>query len=151
MALQQHAFDYGGQRALRLCEQQEQARRPGAVDDLVQRWWRAAELIEAQPDEAGLLLDGLLGEIVDEWRRSHEQAPGDAAEVLRLIEKSEPLFGWRLRLALRAPNVRARLEHCAALLALLPGERLAAGDAGHGHEHRDYAGYSEPSGDVSHR
>lgn len=148
MALQQHAFDYAGQSAPGLGEQ---IHRRGAVDGLARRWWRAAELIEAQPDEAALLLDGLLGEIVEDWCLHHEQAPGDAAEMLRLIERWEPLFGWRLRLALRAPNGRARLEHCAALLAMLPGVRAPVGDAGNERGCRDDAGYSESGGGVAHR
>lgn len=95
----------------------------GAAGALACRLAEAAALLEAQPDDAALLLDGLLAVIVDAWLRERRLVPGDAADALRLIERDEPLFGMRLRLALRAPDPGARLEHCAALLALLPAER----------------------------
>lgn len=98
-------------------------------DHLAAIWRQAAAMIEAYPDEAALLLDGMLRRIVEEWWLSRELAPKDAAAMLRLVDRHEPLFGWRLRLALRAPSSHARLEHCAALLAMLSvADQSAPGD-----------------------
>lgn len=87
---------------------------------LVRRLLLAGELLLVDRDEAALLLDGLLRDVVADWfsRRDIARA-GDGASLDR-IERDQPPFAWRLRLALRAPNVEARLAHCAALLQLLP-------------------------------
>lgn len=91
------------------------------VDDFDARLRQAAVLIPDQPDDAALLVDGLLREIVDEWRRlrSVALAPASAVHALDVVQQMDPLFGWRLRLALRAPDVRSRLAHCRSLIAAL--------------------------------
>ncbi|HEU5441253.1 MAG TPA: hypothetical protein VFU88_18350 [Ktedonobacterales bacterium] len=81
------------------------------------RW--AERLLPDDPDASALLLDGLLREIAWLWH-AQVDVPLPAFDVQpALIERHDPLFGWRLRLALRAPNVHARLAHCAALYELL--------------------------------
>ena len=83
---------------------------------------RADALLAAQPDEAALLLDGLLYRIAREWEQ-HELLPAGAPEdLLARIEHEAPQIGWRLRLALQAPDARARLVACRALIEAL-GER----------------------------
>lgn len=108
-------------------------------------------MIEAQPDAAALLLEGMLGRIVEEWWLSHGEAPKDVAVALRLIERREPLFGWRLRLALRAPSSRARLEHCAVLLAMLSEAGPWALEDDEDHSHTEFAECGELSEDIAHQ
>ncbi|MGH2514399.1 MAG: hypothetical protein ACRDHP_01980 [Ktedonobacterales bacterium] len=98
----------------------------GQHDEWARRCDRAAELLDAQPDEAAMLLDGLLQRIACEWAQSlrARQAaplPAEAPEqnLLALIEDAAPPVGWRLRLALRAPDVRARLVACRSLVEAL--------------------------------
>lgn len=85
-------------------------------DDWLRRCDRAAQLMEAQPDVAALLLDGLLSRIARDWERRLRLAAGSPEELLARIEHAAPLLGWRLRLALRAPDARARLVACQALI-----------------------------------
>jgi hypothetical protein len=87
--------------------------------DLARRCDRAALLLERQPDEAALLLDGLLYHILREWERD-QRLPAASPEVMLVrIERAAPLVGWRMRLALRAPDARARLAACRALIEAL--------------------------------
>ena len=86
----------------------------------------AERLLPDDPDAAALLLDGLLQEIRWLWRAQADLSPPAPALQPALVERDDRLFGWRLRLALRAPDVRARLAHCAALYALLPARAVAA-------------------------
>ena len=80
---------------------------------------QAQQLIERRPDDAALLLDGFLLRIANAWCQ-HERLPVRSPdEMLARIERSAPPLGWRLRLSLRAPDVRARLVHCQALLEAL--------------------------------
>lgn len=65
----------------------------------------AARALPDDPDAAALLLDGVLAAI--------------AALQSNSVEHGIAIFGLRLRLALRAPNVEARLVHCRELLRLL--------------------------------
>ena len=116
MAFDDNAYPRGRPRAARLPLAGQ--RHPDAAGNLALRLPEAAALLGEQPDEAALLLDGLLRDIVDEWHRRRNLAPDEAA-ALRLIERVDPLFGWRLRLALRAPDAHARLHHCVALLAMV--------------------------------
>lgn len=79
----------------------------------------AEQLIERQPDDAALLLDGVLHRIASTWHQ-RERLPGVPEEdLLASIERVAPSVGWRLRLALRAPDVRARLAHCRAVLGVI--------------------------------
>lgn len=112
-----HARAHAGASQIASCQRQYA---DVAAGDLAARLRLAADLLAARSDEAALLLDGLLRDLVDEWFRGRGWAPASAAGALPLIEREQPLFGWRLRLALRAPDVHARLVHSAALLALLP-------------------------------
>lgn len=88
-------------------------------DLLLRQCERAAALVNVRPDEAALLLDGLLGHIASEWEQRLGLEPVPPEERLVHIERVAPLIGWRLRLALRAPHVRARLVACQAMLAAL--------------------------------
>ena len=93
----------------------------GRDEHLYSQWARrcegAAELLEDHPDEAALLLDGLLGHIAHEWEQKLGLANESVGDMLAQIEHVAPEVGWRLRLALRAPDVRARLAACQALIA----------------------------------
>lgn len=80
---------------------------------------RADSLLEAQPDEAALLLDGLLSHIAREWERCELLPAGSPEDLLARIERAAPAVSWRLRLALRAPDARARLVACRALIEAL--------------------------------
>jgi hypothetical protein len=69
----------------------------------------AREALAYDPDSAALLLDGLLRRIAAEWFLARGLVIPAAEQLLgRLGDESAPV-AWRLRLALRAPDVRARL------------------------------------------
>lgn len=70
---------------------------------------RAAGLLERDPDAAALLLDGVLRRVGAGWFLARGLAVPPPERLLeRLAERDAPL-AWRLRLALRAPDARARL------------------------------------------
>ncbi|HLZ22908.1 MAG TPA: hypothetical protein VKQ30_12370 [Ktedonobacterales bacterium] len=83
----------------------------------------AGRLIESQPDEAALLLDGLLNRIVHEWEQGKPLEAAVPGGMVARIEREAPLVSWRLRLALRAPDAQARLAHCRALIELVDERR----------------------------
>ena len=79
----------------------------------------AAQAIECDPDAAALLLDGLLERILDVWYAARGwPVPAQEARLADLDERS-PELAKRVRLALRAPDVSARLAHCRQLLRVL--------------------------------
>jgi hypothetical protein len=80
---------------------------------------QAAALIESQPDEAALVLDGMLHRILRDWYARWEVLEPEPHLLLAQLERFEPALAWRLRLALRAPNVHVRLAHCRQLLEYL--------------------------------
>lgn len=89
------------------------------------RGWRvralldeAADVLPEDPDAAALLLDGALWRIVALWYRHRgERVPAPRAALADLAARGGA-FGWHVRLALRAPDARARLEHCRVLAGL---------------------------------
>jgi hypothetical protein len=76
----------------------------------------AKYLARGEPDRAALILDGLAQRMVMSWfAQSGARAPEPEFLLPRLEEDMSPLAWW-LRLALRAPDVDARLVHCRRLL-----------------------------------
>jgi hypothetical protein len=101
----------------------DNARRASIVADLV----RAQRALPDDPDLAALHLDGALRSmlaLVDS--QDNSQAPSFALSLLAL-DHQRPHLARRLRLALRAPHVEARLAHCWALIKLLNAEAAPAG------------------------
>ena len=86
---------------------------------------QAAELLDADPDAAALVLDGLLGRLAADWYAEQGLVPPDAAHLLSDLERRCQPLGWLLRLALRAPDVHARLAHMQALAGAMLSERRA--------------------------
>ena len=70
-----------------------------------------------QPDAAALLLDGMPQRLALEWFSGHGLAVPDLDCLLALLEERQSILAWWLRLALRAPDVEARLFHCRQMLA----------------------------------
>lgn len=84
-------------------------------------------LLRDDGDAAALLLDGVLWRIVSfAFERAGVRAPSRAL-VFDALEELAPPLSWRLRLALRAPNVRARLIHAWALLEAVGAMPVGAG------------------------
>lgn len=77
----------------------------------------AAALIERDPDAAALLLDGISWRVAQAWYAGRGLRSPLAAHLLGDLERQAPSIAWRLRLALRAPDVRARLVHCRGLVS----------------------------------
>jgi hypothetical protein len=81
----------------------------------------AASHVQAHdPDAAALLLDGVLGDLIDLWARSAAPAVvADRAAALRAMDAAVPSVAWRIRIALRSRAPEARLAHCWAILEAL--------------------------------
>lgn len=89
----------------------------------------AKRLLPDDPDASALLMDGLLREIAWLWC-AHAGLLQSASDIEPAsIERRDQVFCWRLRLALCAPDVHARLAHCAALYELLQARAAAAGNS----------------------
>lgn len=79
----------------------------------------AARVLPEDSDAAALLLDGAIAAIAALWlARAGLDVPVQALQPV-LVDRGDPLFGLRLRLALRAPSVEARLAYCRELLRLI--------------------------------
>ena len=99
----------------------DNARRASVIADLI----RAQRALPDDPDLAALHLDGALRSVlalVASHDNSH--APSYALSLLAL-DHQRPHLARRLRLALRAPHVEARLAHCWALIELLNNAEAA--------------------------
>jgi hypothetical protein len=87
-------------------------------------------LCEDKRDEAALLLDGLLWRMAQlmsgEYPASNDSILPDEGEIIARdgVESSMPM---RLRLALRAPEVEARMAQARALLAYVEQSEFLAG------------------------
>jgi hypothetical protein len=68
----------------------------------------AAEALARDPDAAALLLDGLLRRVAAGWFQVRGLAVPDAEDLLGRLADEDAPFAWRVRLALRAPDARAR-------------------------------------------
>ena len=82
---------------------------------LRRRLHRAEALLEHDPDAAALLLDGLASALASLASREGRASP-DPHGLLAAVQASDPLLALRLRVALRAPDVRARIVHARACL-----------------------------------
>lgn len=78
----------------------------------------AAAILDADPDAAALLLDGLVCRLAHALARAYAASDG-AGDPLGALDRHAPSVAYRLRLALRAPDVAARLVHCRQLRQLL--------------------------------
>jgi hypothetical protein len=87
---------------------------------------RAERALPDDPDLAALHLDGALRSLLALVAgRDNSYAPSFAPSLLAL-DHQQPHLARRLRLALRAPHVEARLVHCWALIELLNAEAAPA-------------------------
>lgn len=75
----------------------------------------AEALLERDPDAAALALEGAMRALVDEWYARRGLVAPDAPHLLADLEGRNAPLAWRLRLALRAPHVAARLAHVRGL------------------------------------
>jgi hypothetical protein len=93
----------------------------------------AMRALADDPDVAGLLLDGVLSQIVAHWYARRRLMEPGAPDRLADLARCDAPFAWRLRLALRAPDPAARLEHACHLLRALderdPADARHANDA----------------------
>lgn len=99
------------------------ARRAAVIAELV----RAQRALPYDPDLAALHLDGALRSLLALVAgQDNSRAPSFAPSLLAL-DHQRPHLARRLRLALRAPHVEARLAHCWALIELLNADAAPAG------------------------
>jgi hypothetical protein len=75
----------------------------------------AAALLHDDPDAAALALEGALRQLVNEWYARQGLRVPAAHDLLADLEARDAPLAWRLRLALRAPHVEARLAHARGL------------------------------------
>ena len=84
---------------------------------------RAHEVLAVgQRDAAALLLDGMPQRLALEWFAGHGLAAPDLDCLLDYLEERQSILAWWLRLALRAPDIEARLFHCRRMLAEIVGD-----------------------------
>jgi len=84
---------------------------------------RAYEVLAVgQRDAAALLLDGMPQRLALEWFAGHGLAAPDLDCLLDYLEERQSILAWWLRLALRAPDIEARLFHCRRMLAEIVGD-----------------------------
>jgi hypothetical protein len=93
-----------------------------AVYALYARLDAAAALLPADPDAAALVLEGALHELIVHWYARQGLRPPAPERLLADLAERDELLALRLRLALRAPDVAARLGHLRALIRLLDAE-----------------------------
>ncbi len=79
----------------------------------------AERQIASDPDGASLILDGAIWEIAAACYLARHDVWPSRQHVLSRLDADDPAFARRVRLALRAPDVRARLVHANQLYALL--------------------------------
>lgn len=79
----------------------------------------AAQAIEHDPDAAALLLEGLLERMLGAWYVARGWPVPAREALLADLDQRAPELARRVRLALRAPNVSARLAHCRQVLRVL--------------------------------
>ncbi|MBF6589176.1 MAG: hypothetical protein IVW57_01430 [Ktedonobacterales bacterium] len=94
----------------------------------------AESLIENDPDAAALVLDGLVWRLLRAWYAARGGSPPGPAAVLADLERRAPSLAWRVRLALRAPDVAARLAHCRGLAPAFSSVRGAEASPSAAHD-----------------
>lgn len=88
-------------------------------EDLARQIVLAARKVDVDPDEASLILDGLIWQLLAvRYLAENEELP-DRERLLAQLDLNDPALARRVRLALRAPDVHARLAHVQQLCALL--------------------------------
>ena len=102
---------------------------------IVARLIAAERALQEAPDLAALRLEGILRDILHHWSLNAADAPGDDIAVFQRLEERAPAVAWRLRLALQAPSVAAKLAHCWALLELLTNSNTTTRTAIHASIH----------------
>lgn len=104
---------------------------------------RAELLVSGAPDSAALLLDGILQRLAA-LCLGRQGASARQGDWLPLLDAHAPVLSLRLRLALRAPNIEARIVHARQCLNMLAGAtRLIA-------PHADDIGRSEHNSENEH-
>jgi len=99
--------------------------RRGAVAEALER---AERIIRDEPDQAAWLLDGALRRLMALWFARRVLRLPEHERALALLDRLDGALAMRVRLALRAPDVAARLAHCWALLVEIDG--AASDEAG---------------------
>lgn len=79
----------------------------------------AAACIASDPDAAALLLEGIYERIIAAWYARRGVPAPPRQQLLRDVEAVAPGAAMHLRLALRAPDVHARLVQASRLASLL--------------------------------
>jgi hypothetical protein len=87
---------------------------------------QAASLVDADPDSAALMLEGVVMAIVEQWYGAQDLALPDRQCLLADLQARAMPLAHRMRLALRAPHVRARLNHARALVAVARGDAVSS-------------------------
>ncbi|HEV8192601.1 MAG TPA: hypothetical protein VGP82_14130 [Ktedonobacterales bacterium] len=80
-------------------------------DELSSQLELAAPRIESDPDDASLMLDGLIWRLGAALSLARSGALASRERLLVQLDENDPILARRLRLALRAPDARARLVH----------------------------------------
>jgi len=86
----------------------------------------ALSLAVGQRDAAALLLDGIPQRLALKWFAGQDLAAPELSCLLASLEERQSALAWWLRLALRAPDIEARLYHCRRMLALMDGDEAEA-------------------------
>ncbi len=102
---------------------------------IVARLIAAERALPEAPALAALRLDGIFRDLLHHWTPDAADAPGEDIAALQRLEERAPAVAWRLRLALQAPSVAAKLAHCWALLELLTSPKTTTQTTLHAPRH----------------
>lgn len=111
---------------------------------------RAESCVRDAPDSAALLLDGFLARLAAISLLRYGE-PACQSDVLPVLDVVAPPLSRRLRLALRAQSVEARIVHARQILDLLAGDAGSAWQACDDDERHGHQAQAQPSdrkGDV---
>ena len=86
----------------------------------------AAYLLERDPDAAALEVNGALPAMVEAWYAQQGEYPPARDQMLRDLAERAPHIADALRLALRAPDARARVRSAERLLAVARSQEKVA-------------------------
>jgi hypothetical protein len=100
--------------------------RDAPLESVIADALRAQRIAPLDPDLAAYAIDGALRALIERAHADRADSLGACENPLLHLDYLDPALARRFRLALRAPNLEARLDHLWALIDLLRADVAAA-------------------------